>query len=85
MPDYDGFTIDQQVPEVEFEVATYELLRSQPTVLASRLLYHRLPVEYLPPHVEIPKEIAGRRLLVFERADGVTLDWRTPTADQKVL
>lgn len=84
MPDYDGFTIDQQVPEVKFEAATYKLLRSEPAILASRLLYHRLPVEYPPPHIEMPRDIAGRRLLVFERADGGTLDWHAPTADQKV-
>lgn len=84
MPDYDGFTIDQQVPTTKFEAAAYELLQSQPSILASRLLYHRLPVEYPPPHVEMPGDIAGRRLLVFERADGVTIDWQAPRADQKV-
>ena len=84
MPDYDGFTIDQQVPEVKFEAAAYKLLRSMAAIRASRLLYYRVPVEYPPPHVEVPRDIAGRRLLVFERADGVTLDWHIPTADQKV-
>jgi hypothetical protein len=84
MPDYDGFTIEQQVPEVKFEAAAYTLLRSVPAIRTSRLIYYRVPVEYPPPHVEVPRDIAGRRLLVFERADGVTLDWHVPTADQKV-
>ena len=85
MPDYDGFTIHQQVPEVKFEAAAYKLLQSVPAIRASRLLYYRLPVEYPLPHVEVPKDIAGRRLLVFERAVGASLDWHIPTADQKVL
>ena len=84
MPDYDGFTIKQQVPEVTFEAAAYSLLHPVPSIRVSRLLYHRVPIEYPPPHVEVPRDIAGRRLLVFERADGITLDWQIPTADQKV-
>lgn len=84
MPDYDGFTIEQQVPKVKFEAATYELLQSVPAIRASRLIYYRVPVEHPPPHVEMPRDITGRRLLVFERADGITLAWRTPTAEQKV-
>ncbi|KAF2235559.1 hypothetical protein EV356DRAFT_523083 [Viridothelium virens] len=83
MPGYDGFTIDQQVPEVEFEAAVYELLQSEPAIRASRLLYHRVPVERPPPHLEKPVDIVGRRLLVFERADGDMLAWRTPTPKQK--
>ncbi|KAI9661289.1 MAG: hypothetical protein M1821_009616 [Bathelium mastoideum] len=83
MPDYEGFTIDQQVPEVEFEAAVYDLLQSQPAIRASRLLYHRIPIERSSPHLERPVDIVGRRLLVFERADEYTLDWHTPTAGQK--
>jgi hypothetical protein len=44
MPNVDGFPIEVQVPEARFEVAVYELLRSAPNILASRLLYHRIPV-----------------------------------------
>lgn len=84
MPDYDGFTIDQQVPEVKFEAATYNLLRCEPSIRASRLLYHRIPVENPLPHTEMPVDIAGRRLLVFERAEGVTLDWHVSLSDAKV-
>jgi hypothetical protein len=36
MPKYDGFPIHVQVPEVKFEVAAYELLSSEPDILASR-------------------------------------------------
>ncbi|KAF2793863.1 hypothetical protein K505DRAFT_243428, partial [Melanomma pulvis-pyrius CBS 109.77] len=49
MPNYDGFPIQVQVPEVKFEIAVYELLRSEPNILASRLLYHRIPVQHVGP------------------------------------
>lgn len=42
MPDYGGFPVHVQVLEVKFEAAVYELLRSEPNILASRLL--------LPPY-----------------------------------
>ena len=84
MPDYEGFTIAQQVPEVGFEAAVYELLLSKPDIRASRLLYYRIPIEYPLPHVEKPTDIAGRRLLVFKKADGVVIDWESPSASQKV-
>ena len=32
MPDYDGFPIQAQIPEVKFEVVVYELLRSEPSI-----------------------------------------------------
>lgn len=84
MPGYDGFGIDWLAPELEFEAAVYELLRSEPAIQASHLLYHRVPIEYPPPRMEMPKDIAGRGLLVFERTDGGTLAWRAPTADLRV-
>lgn len=70
MPNYDGFPFHVQVAEVKFEVAVYELLRSAPEILASRLLYYRIPLQYAGPRLDRPKDILDRRLLVFERADG---------------
>jgi hypothetical protein len=66
MPNYDGFPVHVQVPEVKFEAATYGLLRSVPDILASRLLYHRIPVQHVGPRLDLPQDIAGRRLLLFE-------------------
>jgi hypothetical protein len=34
MPNYDGFPIHVQVPEVKFEVAVNKLLRSEPNIFA---------------------------------------------------
>ena len=75
MPNYDEFPIDTQVPEVKFEVALYELLRSEPNILASHLLYHRIPVQHVGPRLDFPQDIAGRRLLLFERAEGENNVW----------
>lgn len=52
MPDYDGFPIHVQVPEVKFETEVYELLQPEPDILASRLLYYRLPVQHEGPELE---------------------------------
>ncbi|KAL8346133.1 hypothetical protein RB598_000167 [Gaeumannomyces tritici] len=83
MPNYDGFPIDMQISEVKFEAAVYELLRSEPNVLASRLLYHRIPLQRDGPRLDRPKDIMGRRLLVFERAAGENNIWRDLSPEQR--
>lgn len=84
MPDYDGFPIHVQIPEVKFEAAVYELLRSEPNILASRLLYCRIPIQHVGPGLDRPQDITGRRLLVFERAEGENNVWRNLSSEQKV-
>ncbi|OBT66610.1 hypothetical protein VE03_03960 [Pseudogymnoascus sp. 23342-1-I1] len=61
MPDFDGFPIHRQIPEAEFEVAAYELLRSEPQILISRLLYHRIPMQ----HVQLLTQSARIRASLF--------------------
>ena len=70
MPDFDGFPLSQQVAEVTFEVAVYELLRDERTIAPSLLLYHRTPAQHCGPWLEVPNDLAGRRLFVFEKARG---------------
>jgi hypothetical protein len=84
MPDYDGFPIHVQVPEVKFEVEVYELLRSEPDILVSRLLYHRTPVQHVGPKVGPPQDIAGRRLFLFEREEGENNVWNDLSPEEKV-
>lgn len=84
MPNYDGWPFDKQGPEVKFQVALYELLRSEPTILASRLLYHRMPVQHPGPRLDPPQDIAGRRLFLFERAEGENNIWSDLSPEQKV-
>ena len=65
MPHFNGAPIHKQVPEVKFEVAVYELLRSEPNILASCLLYHCILVQYVRPKLDLPQDITGRHLFLF--------------------
>ncbi|KAM4066067.1 3-hydroxybutyryl-CoA dehydratase [Hirsutella rhossiliensis] len=82
-PDFDGFPFHKQVPSIKFQAAVYELLQSEPDILASRLLYHRIPVLHEGSKLERPKDIAGRRLLVFQRTEGEDNVWRSLSPAQK--
>ena len=84
MPNYEGFPIHVQVADVKFEVAAYELLRSEPNILASRLLYHRIPVQHVGPRLNVPQDILGRRLFLFERAEGENNVWYDLSPEEKV-
>lgn len=84
MPDFDGFPIHVQVLEVKFEVAVYELLRAEPAIMSSRLLYHRIPAQHPDPRLNLPRDISGRRLLVFERAEGENNVWDELDTEGKV-
>jgi hypothetical protein len=84
MPGFDGFAIERQIAEVLFEAATYELLRNQSEIRASCLLYHRAPVQHVGPRLGVPSDLSGRRLFVFQRAEGVNNVWEELSADEKV-
>ena len=84
MLNYDGFPIHVQVPEATFEAAVYELLRSAPQVMASRLLYHRIPVQHVAPKLDVPRDITGRRLFLFRRSEGENGVWLHLSAEEKV-
>ncbi|KAL2066784.1 hypothetical protein VTL71DRAFT_1208, partial [Oculimacula yallundae] len=84
MPDFDGFAIEKQVPEAQFEAAVYTLLASNHGIRASTLLYYRVPVQNPPPRDTIPEDLTGRRLFVFKRAEGVNNVWTSLTADNKL-
>ena len=75
MPGFDGFPIEKQVPETLFEAAVYRLLRSEPDIRASYLLYYRPPKQSPGPTPSIPRNLNGRRLFVFERAAGCNNVW----------
>ncbi|OQD72824.1 hypothetical protein PENDEC_c019G05696 [Penicillium decumbens] len=84
MPDFDGFPIEQQEPEAAFEAAVYNLLRTESDIRASRLLYHRVPVLHPGPKLFIPQDLAGRRLFLFEKAEGVNNVWVELNAANKL-
>ncbi|KLU91849.1 hypothetical protein MAPG_10798 [Magnaporthiopsis poae ATCC 64411] len=83
MPDFDGWPFHKQVSEVKFEAAVYELLRSEPSILASRLLHYRIPSQSNGPRLDRPEDILGRRLMVFERAAGENNVWSVLSPEQK--
>ncbi|KAK4229195.1 hypothetical protein QBC38DRAFT_535203 [Podospora fimiseda] len=87
MPDFDSFPVEVQIPEVQFEMAVYNLLRSDPGILASRLFYGRAPVQYEKLGLQggIPHDISGRRLLVFEKAEGRNNVWEELTDENKFI
>jgi hypothetical protein len=47
MLNYDGFLIYVQVLKAKFEVVVYKLLRLEPNILASCLLYYRILVQHI--------------------------------------
>jgi hypothetical protein len=67
MPGYDGFSLEVKAPEVRFEAAVYELLGGNEEIKLSMLLHHQVPVRHPPPLSRPPKDLAGRRLMIFER------------------
>lgn len=83
MPGYDGFPVHVQVPEVKFEMAVYELLCSEPGILASRLLYNRIPAQHVGPRLGPPPDIMGRRLFLFEKTEGENNVWADLNFEQK--
>ena len=73
-----------QVLEANFEASVYELLRSEPNILAPRLLYYRVPMQHVGPRRDLPRDIAGRRLFVFERTEGENNMWWDLSPEEKV-
>lgn len=64
-----------QVSKVKFEVALYELLRSEPNIMASNPLNYRILVQQVGPGLDVPQDIIGRCLLMLKRADGENIQW----------
>lgn len=75
VPSYRSFPIEAQALEARFEAAVYELLRSEHDILASQLLYYRVPVQHDGPKLRPPKDIAGRRLFLFAKTAGENNLW----------
>lgn len=84
MPNFDGFPIERQAPEAVFEAAVYNLLRTESDIRVSHLLHHRVPVLYPGPKLSIPQDLAGRRLFLFEKAEGANNVWAELNAANKV-
>ncbi|KAG5749517.1 hypothetical protein H9Q69_008737 [Fusarium xylarioides] len=84
MPGFDGFPIDLQASEARFEVAVYNLLKQEPGVRISRLLYSRIPIQHPGSMFAIPQDLAGRRLFVFESSAGSNNVWADLSPTERV-
>ncbi|KAJ3487605.1 hypothetical protein NLG97_g6378 [Lecanicillium saksenae] len=76
MPDFDGFPLEKQIPEVQFEAAVYSLARDSPVLPVPHLIRHRMPVRSDGPHLNPPIDISGRRLMLFEKESDSRVNWR---------
>jgi hypothetical protein len=59
-------------------------LRRRSDIRASHLLYFRAPIQHPGPRLSTPVDLAGRRLFVFEKADGANNVWKDLCAKSKV-
>lgn len=88
MPNFDGFSVESQISEIKFGATVYEMLSTQPSIKALKLLHHRLPKQHDGPRDTIPADIWGRRLMVFEsfaRTGGrIGENWRQMTSEQQL-
>ncbi|GAB1314711.1 hypothetical protein MFIFM68171_04921 [Madurella fahalii] len=74
MPNYDGFGMDFLLGDMTFETEVYGLLEHS-EIPVSRLLYFRLPAQYPGPATDVPADLAGQRVIVFEKVDGRDNVW----------
>lgn len=84
MPDYDGFALTWLHNLVEFEAEVYSLLDGIAELPTSRMLYYRHAEQHPGQKTEIPKEISGRRLMVFDKTKGDNFTWSELSESQKV-
>ena len=84
MPHYDGFSLRWLHQQIDFEVATNSLLQNTPGVPTDRLLYHRHPLLHAGIKRGMPKDISGRRLMIFEMAQGQCRLWSDLDQQQRV-
>ena len=76
-------TLICQIPGVLLEAAPHDLLRDEPDIRASRLLYHPAPVlkpDLNPKHRSV---LQSRRLFVIERATSVNRSWKQQNSEDK--
>ncbi|PNY29795.1 Uncharacterized protein TCAP_00295, partial [Tolypocladium capitatum] len=88
-PGFRGSTLEKkQLWHGHFELATYDALQPLAGAFSRRPLYHRDPVQPGGGYVLTqPQGITGRRLFLFEKAEGERYDyvrWRALSSEQKV-
>lgn len=84
MPKYSAWPFPGVLSDHNFEAAIYDLLRSEANIRVSRMIYHRIPLQHQGPRTEVPRDILGRGLILFEKAAGENNVWNDLDAEQKV-
>lgn len=84
MPGYDGFTLAWLHRQLELEAAIYNLLDGLSGIPTSKLLYYRHSEKAENISIDLPKDISGRRLMIFEMRKDSNIDWRGLDYAQKV-
>lgn len=74
-PAFGGFPLAAQVADVRFESAVYKLLDGAAEVHAARLLHSRCPRPSKKDDSSTSSELYGRRLFVFQHAEGEAEVW----------
>jgi hypothetical protein len=59
-------------------------LRSESDIRASHLLYFRAPKQHPCPRLAMPVDLAGRRLFLFQKEEGVNNVWEGLSTNSKV-
>jgi hypothetical protein len=83
MPDYDGYSVIEQVNSRQRCTICWNLSLSEPEALTSRLLYRRIPSQNVAHRLPPPTEILGRSLMVFERAIEKTTSGRISARNRR--
>ena len=83
-PKYIFLPFHVQVRKVKFEVALYELLRSEHNIMASNLLNYCILVEQVGPRLDVPQDIIGRCVLLLKRAHGENIQWWDLSTKERV-
>lgn len=84
MPGYDGFSLDWLHKQFEFETAILNFVDKCPNIPTSSLLFCRRSFQHSRDRSELPKDISGRQLMIFQMTKDHRIDWRKLDEDQKV-
>lgn len=84
MPGYDGFSLDWLHKQFDFETAILSFVDKCPQIPTSPLLFCRRSIQNSGDRSEIPEEINGRQLMIFEMTNDSHIDWRKLDEGQKV-
>lgn len=84
MPRYDAWSVGWLHRQLDAEVDIYNSLKDHEDIPTPNLLYYRRCEQQLESRIELPKDISGRQLMIFEMAEGENSVWVGLGDHQKV-